>query len=53
MSEIIENLLTDLQKYFINCAISNTGIFVDLSQMKPDDSVNRIDVEVANVLGLN
>ena len=29
MSEIIENLLTDFQKYFINCAIANTGIFMD------------------------
>lgn len=48
MSEIIENLLTDFQKYFINCAISNTGIFLhDKLQ------TNKIDLEVCLCLGLD
>lgn len=48
MSEIIENLLTDFQKYFINCAVANMGIFMD--DTKGD--VNKIDLEVSTMLGL-
>ena len=40
MSEIIENLLTDFQKYFINCAVANTGIFHDDTK----NDVNKIDL---------
>lgn len=53
MSEIIENLLTDFQKYFINCAIANTGIFIDNYDTRSDQALGKIDVEVSNILGLN
>ena len=41
--------MTDFQKYFINCAIANTGIFMD--DTKSD--VSKIDLEVSSMLGLN
>ncbi len=53
MSEIIENLLTDFQKYFINCSIANTGIFADVTDSRHDVLVSKIDLEVANIMGLN
>lgn len=49
MAEIIENLLTDFQKYFISCAIANTGIFQDDSK----NEACKIDLEVSSMLGLN
>lgn len=52
MSEIIENLITDFQKYFINCALANKGIFLDMNDSRLDLNVGKMDLEVANILGL-
>lgn len=53
MSEIIENLITDSQKYFINCAIADMGIFCDSTDSRNDLTISKLDLEVANIMGLN
>lgn len=44
MSEIIENLITDFQKYFINCALANKGIFLDINDSRLDLNVGKLDL---------